>query len=172
MSLGGGSAYQPTINAIKLAMSKGIIVCIAAGNAGFNGRYNTIGWPAKSRQGVVVGATTSSGGRASFSSGGRELDMMAPGQRIISCKNDGSGWTVMSGTSMATPFVAGGFSLIVERMRAEGHAKWTAIESVRRFIQLNAKDMLTPGFDNASGWGIFNMTEVLHRIAAKELRFV
>lgn len=169
MSLGGGSAYQPTINAIKRAISKGVIVVIAAGNSGFNGRTNTIGWPARSGEGVCVGALTSQGVPANFSSGGQQLTIAAPGQNILSCSNTGSGFRMMSGTSMATPFVAGCFALIISQMRKIGKPSWTSIEAIETFIAKNAKDLLNPGHDTRTGHGMFDMTEVMGTLAKDSL---
>ena len=172
MSLGGGSAYQPTITAIKRAFSKGIVVCVAAGNSGFNGRNNTIGWPARSGEGVCVGALTSQGVPANFSSGVQQMTLAAPGQNIISCDNRGSGFRMMSGTSMATPFVAGCFALIVSLMRSRGLPSWTSIQAVEAFIKSNTKDLLSPGHDPATGHGMYDMTDVMTKLAKDELLYV
>lgn len=100
MSLGGSSPYQPTINAIKRAMDRGVIVCIAAGNSGFSGRGNTIGWPARSGEGVCVAALKQDFTPASFSSGGLQLTIAAPGQQILSCGLNNN-FVYMSGTCVA-----------------------------------------------------------------------
>lgn len=172
MSLGGGSSYEPTNNAIRKALSKGIIVCIAAGNSGFNGSTNTIGWPARSGQGVCVAALNSQGVPANFSSGGVQVTIAAPGERILSCANSGSGFRFMSGTSMATPFVTGCFVLIISGMRAEGEPSWTSIEAVNNFVKANAKDLLRPGHDHATGHGMFDMREVMTKLGKDELIYV
>lgn len=172
MSLGGGASYDPTNQAIKKAHDLGIIVCIAAGNSGFSGSTNTIGWPAKSKQGVVVGALKKDFTPASFSSGGVEMIIAAPGQDILSCSHQGNGFVFMSGTSMATPFVAGCFALIISAMRAKGLPSWTSIQAVNQFIKANATDLLTPGHDPRTGFGMFSMLEVLTRLAKDDLIYV
>jgi subtilisin len=169
MSLGGGSAYQPTLDAIKKAFSKGKLVVVAAGNSGFNGRSNTIGWPARSGLSICVGATQSNGDIANFSSGGEQLDIAAPGQQILSCLPGGR-TGLMSGTSMATPMVAGYFALILDIMWGLGYPKWNAVGAVKEFIKLNAVDVGRPGKDKSFGEGIFTMQELLPSLT-KGLQF-
>lgn len=153
MSLGSGSPYDPMEQAIKYAWSKGCVVVSAAGNSGFTGSRNTIGYPAKYRDSLCIGAYRSDGQRASFSSGGREMDIVCPGQDIISCSTT-NGFRSMSGTSMATPFAAGLFCLIIELMRREGYAAFTGAEAVRTFLALNTIDKGEPGLDPFWGLGI------------------
>ena len=171
LSLGGGSAYAPTIEAIKRAFANGVIVVAAAGNSGFNGRSNTIGYPARSGEAVCVAALKSDFTPANFSSGGEQMTVAAPGQQILSC-NNGPGFVFMSGTSMATPFVAGCFALIVSKMRELGKPSWTSVEAVDRFIESNSKDLLAPGRDAATGHGMFDMTEVITHVAKDDLNYV
>ncbi|MCX7571250.1 S8 family peptidase [Tumebacillus sp. DT12] len=106
MSLGGGSKNASFQAAIDYAWNNGRVVVAAAGNNGtstrvYPGAYNNV---------ISVAATTSSNVKASFSSYGTWVDVAAPGSSILSTKN-GGGTTTMSGTSMATPLVAGLVSL-------------------------------------------------------------
>ena len=105
MSLGGPNPYGPTLEAIEYANKKGVIVVAAAGNDGYAGK-DTIGYPGKYEDTVCVGAYREDGKIASFSSGGRAIDLATPGQNIVSCSHQGSGLVSMSGTSMATPYAA------------------------------------------------------------------
>lgn len=172
MSLGGGSSYAPTNTAIKRALDKGIIVCIAAGNSGFNGTTNTISWPAKSGEGVPVAALKQDYTPATFSSGGMQMMIAAPGERILSCDNRSAGFRFSSGTSMACPFVAACFAIILSHGRSQGLPSMTGIEAVNKFIAANATDLLTPGHDPATGFGMFNMLEVMKRFAKDTLVYV
>lgn len=170
MSLGGGGSYKPTNDAIDAAFAKGVIVNAAAGNAGYNGS-NTIGWPALHPGCLCCAAYRSDGQIASFSSGGRQIDWACPGQDIISFSNTGSGYRSMSGTSMATPFGSGVLALIVELMRREGNAQWTAADAVRAFFKANLKDAGAPGFDVRFGLGIPVATEIVAALVNDELTF-
>ena len=164
MSLGGGSAYRPTLEAIDYAWSKGCIVLCAAGNAGYNGA-NTIGWPAKYANALCVGAYRQDGRIANFSSGGRELDFAMPGQDIVSCSNRGSGFVSMSGTSMATPCASGLFANIIQAMRELGKPTWTAAESVRAFGDAFTIDRGTPGKDVRFGYGIPDTPKIIQALS-------
>lgn len=170
MSLGGGSSYGPTNEAIDAAFAKGCIVTAAAGNSGYNGA-NTIGWPAKYSGCLCTAAYQKSGQIANFSSGGQQIDWGCPGQDIISFSTNGTGYRNMSGTSMATPFGAGVLALIVELMRREGQAAWTAVQAVREFFKLNMKDVGAPGFDVRFGWGIPVAPEIIKALANDDLQF-
>lgn len=171
MSLGGGSPYQPTIDAIREAMDAGIWVVIAAGNSGFSGRGNTIGWPAKSGEGLCTGAVQQNGRIANFSSGGEQLLWACPGQQILSCSIRG-GYTMMSGTSMATPFGAGLSLLIIELMRREGGRRMTGKESIHAFVQKISRDAGAPGRDPSFGHGIPVASEIVAALAQDEITWL
>ena len=168
MSLGGGSPYQPTIDAIRDAMDRGIWVVIAAGNSGFSGMRNTIGWPAKSGEGLCTGAYQQNGNIAGFSSGGEQLLWACPGQQILSCSIRG-GFTFMSGTSMATPFGAGLACLIIELMRREGSRRMTGRESIHAFVQKICKDAGREGRDPSWGHGIPMADQIVQLLAQDDI---
>lgn len=171
MSLGGGSPYQPTIDAVRDAMDAGIWVVIAAGNSSFSGRGNTIGWPARSGEGVCVGAMRSDGRVANFSSGGAQMTCACPGQQILSCNTRG-GWVFMSGTSMATPFMAGVCALAKELVLREGRRKLGGKEAMHALIQRIAKDWGQPGHDEYTGHGIPLADELVKFLAEDDLKWL
>lgn len=171
MSLGGGSSYEPTNAAIRKCIKAGVWVCIAAGNSGFSGRGNTIGWPARSGAGVCVGATKSNGGIAGFSSGGDQLTVACPGESILSCSTRG-GFVSMSGTSMATPFMAGLAALIIELMRREGNAQFTSIEAITAFLKSISQDRGAPGHDPSFGHGVPVANDIVNALANDKLEFI
>lgn len=110
MSLGGpGSAgtNNPLAEAIQSLEDSGVVVCIAAGNEGAD-TATTI--PAAYDLGIVVSAYNARGGSdrgfADFSNYGDAVDITAPGVGITSTYPDND-YTALSGTSMATPHVAG-----------------------------------------------------------------
>ena len=104
MSLSGGQsdALNAAVNAAYLA---GLPVFVAAGNNGADaGSYS----PGSAQYAITVGATDSTDTRASWSNYGPSLTIFAPGVGILSVWNScNTCRMVESGTSMATPHVAG-----------------------------------------------------------------
>jgi subtilisin family serine protease len=103
MSLGGTASSSVNTAANNLANS-GVFLAVAAGNNSGADACNYS--PAGAAAATTVGSTTSTDGRSSFSNIGSCVDIYAPGSSITSAKLNGTS-TVMSGTSMASPHVAG-----------------------------------------------------------------
>lgn len=102
MSLGGGSSSSID-NATNNLVAAGVVTVVAAGNDNSNAcNYS----PARAADAITVGSTTSSDSRSSFSNYGSCVDIFAPGSNITSTSMNGGSQT-MSGTSMASPHVAG-----------------------------------------------------------------
>ncbi|KAI0541049.1 peptidase S8/S53 domain-containing protein [Xylaria digitata] len=102
MSLGGASSTS--INSAARAMiAAGVFLAVAAGNSNTDAASTS---PAGEPQVCTVGASTSADARASFSNYGTVVDVFAPGQDVLSTWNSG-GTNTISGTSMASPHVAG-----------------------------------------------------------------
>ncbi|MBE4736420.1 MULTISPECIES: S8 family peptidase [Streptomyces] len=104
MSLGGG-ASTAIDTAVRNSISSGVTYAVAAGNSSANASSYS---PARVTEAITVGATTNTDARASYSNFGAVLDIFAPGSSIT------AGWytsdtatNTISGTSMATPHVAG-----------------------------------------------------------------
>lgn len=146
-----------------IAASKGMIVCNSAGNEG-DGVWRYIGVPADAPGVIAVGAVDSDGNRAGFSSFGPtpdgriKPDLVAPGDNVVVAGNDGIDLGVSSGTSLASPMLAGALASL-----------WSA------FPEKNAAEILDAVFrsadqyerpDNERGWGMPDMTSAWLELGA------
>ncbi|MGH3334216.1 MAG: S8 family peptidase [Nocardioides sp.] len=112
MSLGGGvsSALDTAVNN---SINDGITYALAAGND--NGANACNSSPSRVAAGLTVGSTTSTDARSSFSNIGSCLDLFAPGSSITSSWiGSDSATNTISGTSMATPHVAGAAAVYLQ----------------------------------------------------------
>jgi subtilisin family serine protease len=111
MSL-GGSASSSLDTAVDNSINDGVTYAIAAGNSNANAcNYS----PARVANALTVGSTTSTDARSSFSNFGTCLDIFAPGSSITSAWfTSNTATNTISGTSMASPHVAGVAALYLE----------------------------------------------------------
>lgn len=106
MSIGSHEDNSSLRDAIDEAWKARILTVASAGNDGATGPSSVL-YPARYPRVLAVGSTDGSDARASFSSVGLELDLMAPGTDIYHATDSDSGYGLGSGTSFAAPFVAG-----------------------------------------------------------------
>lgn len=172
MSMGSPQPDPRIGAALERAIAAGKFVIVAAGN---DGRPNSVNYPARWKgQGlrpnldcIAVSAFRKDGKLASFSSRGPEVDVAGPGQDILSTVPGGR-YALMSGTSMATPFVAGVVALMVAAHRKLKNPKspLTNLRELREHFAKGSKDAGTPGKDDDFGFGLVDPDQLLHVEAA------
>jgi len=153
MSLGTASDVQALHDAVDAAYAAGLVLVAAAGNSGDgNGSTNEVIYPAKYSSVIAVAATASDDSKPTWSSEGAEVELAAPGLNIRSTWNDGQ-YKTISGTSMATPHVAGTVALVL------GKGGIISPAEVRALLQVTADDLGPLGRDNFYGYGLVDAEE-------------
>jgi hypothetical protein len=154
-----GSSQNPggiVQDAFDNSAAAGIIHIAAAGNSGNpKGKGNSVEWPGRYDSVVAVAATDSSDQRASFSSSGDQVEIAAPGVGINSTRL-GGGYTLNSGTSMASPHVAGVAALVIASGITDQDGDGLIHNEVRQQLTLTADDLGDPGRDTLYGFGLVN----------------
>jgi subtilisin family serine protease len=144
MSLGAPVVVgtPPTVayeNAGRAALNAGSLIIAAAGNSGTSATQFPVGRPANSPSIMAVAAVDQNLQRAPFSCraanpNGGEVNIAGPGVAVFSSTKIPPRYAVMSGTSMATPHVAGIAALWSQRTGARGTALWQKLISTARPI--------------------------------------
>lgn len=161
LSFGGPDPSPPLEAALKYAYDKNIVIVGSAGNDGTAVLYPA----AYDDYCLAVAATDQDDNRVDWSNFGPEVDVAAPGENILSCypvdlvSEPGQlpyGWA--SGTSMATPHVAGLAALIKS---LKPHLTAAQIMSVIRYSADDINSSIYPGKDDYVGYGRINMEKAL-----------
>ena len=149
MSLGGPASHA-LAEAAKTAYARGgragSLLIAAAGNDG----DGTIEYPAGLDQVVSVAAIDDRDAVAPFSNANADVEIAAPGVDILSARL-GGGYVRMSGTSMATPHVAGASALLW------GRSPSSTAGAIRRRLDAAVDDLGAPGRDPAYGYGVVDL---------------
>jgi subtilisin family serine protease len=141
-SWGGGGFSQALADAVAAAHEAGILFVAAAGNNNSSSPHYPSAYPHV----LSVAATDQDDEKASFSNYGSSIDLAAPGVGILSCGLDGT-YRKASGTSMATPHVAGLAALLLARNPA------MTLDQLELVLTSSAVDLGDPGKDNIYGHG-------------------
>lgn len=144
MSYGAGVADPLEKEAIADAAKAGIILVAAYGN---DGRETASKYPACYDNVIGVSAIDSSLNIASFSNYGTKVDLSAPGDKIYTVSWTG-GYTILSGTSFSSPYVAAGAALI------KSYNPKLSESQVIHILYDNAVDCGSKGWDKYYGNGV------------------
>lgn len=155
LSLGSGATTHKTSNysrayerAGRLLRRRGVLAVAAAGNSGATSRPY-VGNPGRCPSFMAVAAVDCKRKRARFSSYGPQVEITAPGVNVLSTYPR-TGYKRLSGTSMASPHVAGVAALIKRR-----HPSWSG-DRIRVHMWRTARDLGASGRDWAYGYGLVN----------------
>lgn len=148
-SLGSSSPAQYINDACTELAEQGIWLIYAAGNSGAG--TPDIDWPGRHKDVISVAALNQNLTPASFTSAGAKIDTAGPGVNIWSAKPGGM-YQQMSGTSMATPFVAGLLSIYRAALQLK-RLPIPKVEELRQMLFKDSTDTHTPGDDNRTGPG-------------------
>ena len=127
MSLGGGASTTLQTAVAQRLPTRGTLIIAAAGNDG----DATLNYPAAYPEVVSVAATDRNDARASFSNANADVEIAAAGVDVLSTKR-GGGYVAFSGTSMATPHVAGVAAVIAAQQPVLQPARRSAPSSTPR----------------------------------------
>ncbi|MBI4668772.1 MAG: S8 family peptidase [Elusimicrobia bacterium] len=150
MSLGSSRKNDALELAIKKAHAAGIVIVAAAGND--YGR--PVSYPAAYPEVIAVSASNINNALADFSSKGPEVDVIAPGDDILSTFKGGV-YRELSGTSMASPHVAGVAALILSRNSALSNVQ------VKSIIEETATNLELPA--DSQGRGLVNALKAVEK---------
>lgn len=148
MSLGGGGSSTSLSTAISAAKRAGLWVAASSGNSGYSETVNRVKYPAKYKEVWAIGATTSAGKVATFSSAGDEVVMAGPGQNVTLAYKDGR-YINGNGTSFGMPYTMAALCWIAAR-----YPQLETMEQALNYCKRYVTDIMKPGKDVGSGFGV------------------
>jgi subtilisin family serine protease len=168
MSLGSLRYSKPVHDAVSEAVKRGIFVICAAGNKG--PFLDTVLYPGKLNETVAVGAIDQEFKIWRRSSRGKQVDIVAPGYRVRSAYPPQK-TAVLSGTSMAAPFVSGVVALMLAKHRGtvRNETPLENQEQLKEHLEKTAVDLGEIKRDPLYGWGLVNPEKLLYSHSSRVL---
>ncbi len=158
-SFGGGTAQQANVEtALSRSVALGDMYYVfAAGNTG-----GPVNYPGNSKHAITCASLDENLAVSSYSSRGPEITAAQPGRGINSTYLNGT-FAVLSGTSMATPFLASAVFIA----KSKWGAKIKGYEAMEAYLGKIARDLPPTGYDNASGYGAVFISAILNTDPSK-----
>ena len=175
MSWGGAYRSRALEDALQYAYNHGVVLVASMGNSG----DGSVLYPSACSMTIGVGASTAGDELARFSTHNDSIDVVAPGQDVLSLRALGTdlyasggepgihiindGYYIASGTSMAAPHVTGAAAALLSIAPGLSNAR------VRQILTSTADDIVDPygdgtnlpGFDRYTGWGRINLERAI-----------
>ena len=169
-SWGGGTPSNAIVDAIGVVQKygrkgKGAVVVFSAGNKNEIDLSDSLSFPGSLKNVLTVGAIDSKGEKSWYSKFGSALNVVAPGDGIVTLDRMGSlGYLngnymyMFGGTSAACPQVAGIAALMISKNRE------LTEKQIREIIQNTARDLGDKGFDIKYGHGLVDATAAINAV--------
>lgn len=175
MSWGGAYPSNALQDALQYAHARGVVLVASMGNSGREEVFYPSGYP----ETIAVGATNATDHLADFSTYGQQIDVVAPGEDVLSLRAAGTDlyadggepnihiigdkYYIASGTSMSSPHVTGVVAALLSI------APGLSNERIREILTTTADDVIDPygdganlpGYDKFTGWGRVNLTKAI-----------
>jgi hypothetical protein len=156
MSWGDPNYSAIIADACDYAYNKGVTLVASSGND----PGPIMSYPARLSSVISVSSVNSAKVLSGFASYGHDLDLMAPGEVVLSTYKDSGNEMYMevSGTSMSAPYVTGAVALLLSLVPGLSPAE------VRSRLLSATDDLETPGYDIRTGHGLLNVQKLLDNI--------
>ncbi len=160
----GAPVDAPVLSeAVDYAASNDVLIVAAMSNDAENG--NPFSYPAAYPTVVAVGSIAEDGTASSFSGTSNPVDLVAPGENVVSLAAGTSGHAEVTGTSFSAAFVSGVAALVLER-----HPDLTA-EQLRERLLITADHPGADRPDAAFGWGVVNPYRAVTAVVPTEVGY-
>lgn len=161
MSLGTSTDVAAMRDGAVYGWNAGAVLVAATGNNGCVGS-NCIHYPGRYAEVIGVGSTDTNNVGSSFSNGGPEIDVVAPGSSIVSAYISGSSnsaYVTGSGTSASAPHVAGALAIL------KSYAPGVTNSQMRARLEATTLDLGAAGWDSSYGHGLVQTDAMLRNQA-------
>ncbi len=159
MSFGDTEVSRFLSDVLFYAYNQGVVLVASAGN----NADNLIHFPAALSETIAIGASDRMQKRAGFSGWGGLLDLVAPGEEILSSSRNAE-YNIVQGTSFSAPMVSAAAGMLFQLNEKFSN------EDIRHLLKSSARDINVPGWDPYTGAGILDFPRLLEGLSRKSLQ--